>query len=136
MRYSSHLFFRTDGRLGRYPIIDVDAGGCIRSVIECGETLVEMGSQRFYCGVIVPRFVDEQSGELMSDEACRRAMRFASREEFCRVVAGLTVEAARHCGRFPEIGAIAEGSRPGLLIVDGFDLNSFDGAGARIRGIL
>lgn len=135
MRYSSHLYFRTDGSLGRYPIIEVDADGRIASVTECGATLREMGSQRFYSGVIVPRFIDADG--LMSDEACRRAMaNFASREEFCRRVATLTIDASRRCGRFPQIGAIAEGSNPGLLIIDGFDLNSFNGSSVRIRGIV
>lgn len=135
MRYSSHLYFRTDGSLGRYPIIEVDSGGRIAGVTECGATLREMGSQRFYSGVIVPRFIDD--GELMNDEACRRAMaNFSSREEFCRCVATLTIDAAQRCGRFPEIGAIQQGSSPGLLIIDGFDLNSFNGSGVRIRGIV
>lgn len=139
MRYSSHLYFRTDGTLGRYPIIEVDPGGRIVGLRECTDTLTEMGSQRFYSGVIVPCFVDADAADIMSDEAMRRAfaqITFYSREAFCRSVGQLTIGAARRCGRLPLIGAIEVGSAPGLLLIDGFDLNSFSPAGARMRRIL
>lgn len=106
MRYSSHLYLRTDGTLGRYPIIEVDDTNTVVSIRECGDTLCEQAGTRFYAGVIVAG--DETAG----------ALHFNSREEFAIAMKGREIR---------------EGDNRGLCLISDFDLNTFKGETARER---
>lgn len=106
MRYSSHLYLRTDGSLGRFPIIEVDDKGMIVSVCECGDTLHEMASTRFFSGIIIPQVTPFQ---------------FSSKDEFLSRCYSLSTDPESH---------IFVGSSPRLMLVSSFDLNSFDGKSA------
>ena len=110
MRFSSHLYFRTDGTLGHYPVISVDVNGVITEVVE-NERMAEMAHTRFFTGVIIP-------------EVDTTKIRFGSREEFCRSMRELVDNEHK----------IAVGKRSGLLLLNGFDLNEFciDGVSNRL----
>ena len=100
MRYSSHLYLRFDGTLGRFPIIEVDEHGVIVNIEECGETLTERAGTRFYAGVIVASREDD--GE----------MTFDGKEDFLEKMRGREV---------------LLGAQRGLTLISGLDLNSFKG---------
>lgn len=143
MRYASHLYLRTDGTLGRFPIIEVDDNGVILSVRECVDTLVEMPSTRFFAGVIVPGFVAcgaaaphlgyIHASHLVGDNA---PLAFASADDFCRKVMAITAERAESAGVYPAVGSIQVGSCPGLLLVSGFGLGDFCSSNPTIRRLV
>lgn len=106
MRYSCHLYLRSDGELGRYPIIEVDDTGVIVAIEECGETLTERAGTQFHGGVIV------------TNGAKLIGTRFVHRSEFMALTKGHEVN----------IGERAE-----LFVIDNFDLNTFKGDAPRVR---
>lgn len=109
MRYSSHLYIRTDGTLGRFPIIEVDSKGVIVSILECGDTLSEMSSTRFFSGVIIPHIA---------------SFGFSSQQDFVNQC----LSQMKANNSYLTVGAQAH-----LMLVDSFDLNTFDGSNARFR---
>lgn len=144
MKFSSHLYLRTDGTLGRFPIIETDGDGVILSVVECGETLVEQASVQFFAGVIVPGFIASneiapQDGYIHRSDLIAESddrLSFASKEDFCKKTTALSAGRARACGLYPQRGAIAVGAQPGLLLIDNFDLNSFASQNPRIKRVI
>ena len=140
MRYSSHLYLRTDGTLGRYPIVEVDSHGCIVSIRECGDTLVEMASTRFFSGIMIPGLIacgeaQPAKGYLHSSshEGDNPMLTFNCKEELIRKVHELSAERAISIGVYPERGAIEVGSTPGLVVIENVPLDTFDGRNARLR---
>lgn len=107
MRYSSHLYLRTDGSLGRYPIIELDSEGKIVSICECGETLHEMASTRFFAGVIIPKV---------------NPFTFSSKEDF--------INQCQFQLRSSQT-TLSVGNKVQLMLVCSFDINKFDGVGAK-----
>ena len=103
MRLSCHLYFRSDGTLGHYPVITLDERGVIISLEE-SDRMAEVAHTRFYCGVLVP-------------EVDIDALRWGSREIFCQSLREIL---EGHPER-----QIAVGNSPGLLLLSGFDLNEF-----------
>lgn len=140
MRYSSHLYLRTDGTLGRFPIIELDEEGKIIKVTECGETLKEMASTRFFPGIIVPGFISDkkspEKGFIRTASGLRHEngeFTFHNREEFITLIKTLSVERAKENNLYPDWGAIIEESHPGLLVIENVPLDTFEGKNARIR---
>ena len=101
MKFSSHLYFRTDGTLGHYPVISVDNNGVIIAIDE-SDRKAETAHTRFFTGVIIP-------------EVDITKISWGSRDVFCASLRQL-VDAEHE---------IAIGKRPGLLLFNGFDLNEF-----------
>lgn len=101
MKYSSHLYLRIDGTLGRFPIIDVNAEGLIVEIIENEIGLTEIEGLRFYSGVIVPKFQIE------------KPFAFSSVADFCKKINLATKNKIK-------IGSYAD-----FMLITGFDLNTF-----------
>ena len=113
-RYSSHHYFRTDGTLGRFPVIEIDTDGRISGIEEHPEGLTETCELRFYSGVIIPR-IKQQAQVLV----------FNSKSEFCAQIAAFkTTDIA--------IGRIAD-----FVLLTGFDQTTFiSSPGQRIVEII
>ncbi len=105
MKYSSHLYLRTDGTLGKYSIIELDNENTIIGISECGNTLREEASTRFYAGVIVAGTID----------TCKA---FEGKEAFIELMKGHEV---------------ALGEKEGLSLIENFDLNTFSAPHPRVR---
>ena len=55
MRFSSHRYLRTDGTLGKWPVIEVDdSTGFITNITEHEGSVPEQGHTWFGAGIIVP----------------------------------------------------------------------------------
>ncbi len=139
MRYSSHLYLRTDGTLGRFPIIEVNDQGIITAITECGDAMSEIQRTRFFSGVIVPAFTAcgdacQQLGYMYSSDLIgdNLPLVFSDREDFLHKVNQLSAIRAQQAHTYPQHGAIAIGSAPDLLLIEGFDLNTFCSKGATI----
>lgn len=101
MKYSSHHYLRTDGTLGRFPVIEVGTDGRITSVEEHADGLVETSGVRFYSGVIVPRFKQAQT------------LVFNSKSDFCKQISGRRQS------------DIVVGAKADFVLVFGFDQTTF-----------
>ncbi len=117
MKLSSHLYFRSDGSLGRFPIISVSPLGIIDNIEECGSTLRETSHQQFLCGIIVPAF----SHPSQALSAIRNAR---SREDLLLVLSQASFASQ-----------IRVGARAAFHLIDTVDLNTFDCSRARITPI-
>lgn len=113
MKYSSHLYYRTDGTLGRFPIIAIDSDNVITSIKECGETLIEESGVRFFAGVIVPA-VDGVT-----------TMQFCGKEDFISQMKQLM---SGHGDN-----SIIVGNKVQLMLISGFDLSTFHSRNAKFR---
>lgn len=106
MKYSSHLYLRTDGTLGKYPIIETDKHNNIVHIEECGDTLRERQSTLFFAGVIV------------AGKASNETLHFNNKAEFINLMQGREIRL---------------GDNSGLTLIEGFDLNTFNTATAKER---
>lgn len=105
MKYSSHLYYHTDGTFGRFPIVELDNTGRLISLTECKDTLTELAGIRFFAGIIVPYLVS-------TDEFV-----FHNKTEFCQMV-----------------NKRIDANNPDrIMLIEGFDLNTFDHSGMSIR---
>lgn len=118
MKLSSHLFFRIDGQIGRYPIISIDTHGTITNIEECEGTMREMAHQEFVCGILVGAVAEPKSVESALRES-------HTPQEFAEIV-----------NRATKVGTIALGHTAQIDLIEGVDLNTFEASQARIRRIV
>lgn len=100
MKYLSHLYFRIDGSLGRFPIIEISPDGTIISIEEHEDTIVEQQSVKFYSGVLVPSIDCDN-------------LTFDSYTDFVQKIKSKTAR------------VLAVGENPGLCVISNFDLKTF-----------
>ncbi len=110
MRYLSHLYFRTDATFGRYAAIEVK-DGIIVSIKENALENGEFAATRFFSGVIVPEM---------------EPFVFADKDDFLNKAAVAMSDNSN---------AISVGQKCNLMVVEGFDLTTFDGVNAKWRKI-
>lgn len=109
------------------------------SIMECGETLKEMASTRFFPGIIVPGFISDSIApekgyvRLASKHYDDPSISFHNKEEFIAIINALSSERAKENNSYPDHGAIMEGSHPGLIVIENVPLDTFEGKNARIR---
>ena len=135
MKSSCHWYLRNDGSLGRFPIVELAPDGTITSVCECEPTLTELPSTRFAAGVMVPGLIAwgrcdrtlQAMGYVHAIDlpGSNPAPQWTDRDSFCRTMHSLTAGRARLSGTYPRLGAIEPGAQPGLVLLQGIDLNTF-----------
>lgn len=118
MKLSSHLFFRSDGSLGRFPIISFSPEGEILQIEECGATLRETAHQQFVGGILVAALAHplQTTSEL---QAAR------SKEDFVSVIA-----------RAQKLGELSAGQKCPIDLIENVDLNTFAADKAIIRRVV
>lgn len=119
MKYSSHLYLRTDGTLGRYPLIEIDKEGIIVSVSESNGIAQEIAHTRFFTGIIVPSFALPDDNMKLS---------FQNKADFLNQINNNIATRAQQLNQTIEQCSIAVGNKIELYLISGFDLNTFNGA--------
>lgn len=120
MRYSSQIFLRTDGSLGKWPVIETDDNNVIISIKEHNGGIPEMGHHFFESGLIICTPPDSLTLSIDSlNTAYRQTIHSESKEEFIskvNEVFGLNS---------PQKPISLIGQKANIYLISGFDLNSF-----------
>ncbi len=119
MKLSSHLYFRSNGTLGRYPIIAFDHAGTIVSIEECPDVLRETSHQMFLSGLLLPEPLRSPS------EVLRELKKSQTQQEFMQQ---LRAE--------PLMGLIEVGQKCPICLLTGFDMRTFRVGELTLRKII
>lgn len=138
----SHFFLRPDGTLGRFGVVEVDQWGTIHSVTEAGDGFTETASVSFFGGLMIPGMIApireqglnmalQRNGYLRMADAGRPGQEQWDAREYGSLAGDGVPEffhlrsrqRALEIGRDKEWGVLAVGARPGIAVVEGFDLN-------------
>ncbi len=61
-RFSSHYALMPDGKLGKWPVLEITTNGEIVSLVCTPDGFIERPSLQFYGGILIPAFIDIWDG--------------------------------------------------------------------------